>query len=71
MCVHVSTECLAIVAGGATMALLTYNCAHGTGYRLGANDLMIASIAPAGSDGLDTRNWDEFSRVPGCDVELW
>ena len=41
------------------------------GRPIGANDLMIASIALAGSITLATRNWDEFSRVPGLEVELW
>jgi len=41
------------------------------GRPIGANDLMIASIALAGSVRLITRNWDEFSRVPGLEVELW
>ena len=41
------------------------------GRPIGANDLMIASIALAGSVRLVTRNWDEFSRVPGLEVELW
>lgn len=41
------------------------------GRPIGANDLMIASIALAGSVRLVTRNWDEFTRVPGLEVELW
>lgn len=41
------------------------------GRPIGANDLMIASIALAGSVRLVTRNWDEFSRVPGLEVDLW
>ena len=41
------------------------------GRPIGTNDLMIASIALAGSIRLATRNWDEFSRVPGLEVELW
>ena len=38
---------------------------------VGANDLMIASIALAGPVRFVTRNWDEFSRVPGLEVDLW
>ena len=41
------------------------------GRPIGANDLMIASIALAGSVTLVTRNWGEFSRVPGLEVERW
>ena len=41
------------------------------GRPIGANDLMIASISLAGSITLVTRNRDEFSRVPGLEVELW
>ena len=41
------------------------------GRPIGANDLMIASIALAGPVRLATRNWNEFSRVPGLEVELW
>ena len=41
------------------------------GRPIGANDLMIATIALAGSIRLVTRNRDEFSRVPGLEVELW
>ena len=35
------------------------------GRPIGANDLMIASIALAGAVPLATRNVDEFSRVAG------
>ena len=41
------------------------------GRPIGANDLMIASIALSRGLTLATRNTDEFSRVPGLDVERW
>ena len=41
------------------------------GRPIGANDLMIASIALAGGITLATRNVDEFSRVAGLKVESW
>ena len=41
------------------------------GRLIGANDLMIASIALAGGLTLATRNLGEFTRVPGLDVERW
>lgn len=41
------------------------------GRQIGANDLMIAAIALAGSIRLVTRNCDEFSRVPGLEVDAW
>ena len=41
------------------------------GRPIGANDLMIASIALSGGLTLATRNMDEFARVPGLDVERW
>ena len=41
------------------------------GRLIGANDLMIASIALAGGLTLATRNLDEFTRVPGLEVERW
>ena len=41
------------------------------GRPIGANDLMIASIAIANSHVLVTRNLGEFSRVAGLDVERW
>lgn len=41
------------------------------GRPIGANDLMIASIALAGAITLATRNVDEFSRVAGLNVEGW
>ena len=41
------------------------------GRPIGANDLMIASIALAGGITLATRNVDEFNRVAGLRVEGW
>lgn len=41
------------------------------GRPIGANDLMIASIALSGGFTLATRNTEEFARVPGLDVERW
>ena len=41
------------------------------GRPIGANDLMIASIALASKATLVTRNLDEFTRVPGLDVVSW
>jgi tRNA(fMet)-specific endonuclease VapC len=38
---------------------------------IGSNDLLIASIALATGTQLVTRNVDEFSRVPGLQVEAW
>ena len=41
------------------------------GRPIGANDLMIASIALAGSLTLATRDVNDFKRVPGLKVEGW
>ena len=41
------------------------------GRPIGANDLLIASIALSRGLTLATRNADEFSRVPGLDVDRW
>ena len=41
------------------------------GRPIGANDLMIASIALSAGLTLATRNTDEFARVPGLDVDRW
>ncbi len=41
------------------------------GMLIGPNDLMIASIAIAGSLVLATHNIKEFSRVPGLIIEDW
>lgn len=41
------------------------------GRPIGANDLMIASIALAGALTLATRDVDDFKRVPGLNVEGW
>jgi tRNA(fMet)-specific endonuclease VapC len=41
------------------------------GRLIGSNDLLIASIALATGTQLVTRNVDEFSRVPGLQVEAW
>lgn len=41
------------------------------GNMIGANDLMIASIALSRELTLVTRNAIEFRRVPGLRVEVW
>ncbi len=41
------------------------------GTPIGANDLMIASIAVANGLTLVTNNTSEFSRVPGLKLEDW
>lgn len=41
------------------------------GRPIGANDLMIASIALASRATLVTRNLDEFKRVPGLELASW
>jgi tRNA(fMet)-specific endonuclease VapC len=41
------------------------------GTPIGANDLLIASIALATDATLVTRNQDEFHRVPGLRVQAW
>ena len=41
------------------------------GRPIGANDLMIASIALARSVKLITRNVNEFQRVPGLNITPW
>jgi tRNA(fMet)-specific endonuclease VapC len=41
------------------------------GTPLGANDLMIASIARANGLMVVTHNISEFSRVPGRKLEDW
>ena len=41
------------------------------GNMIGANDLMIASIALSRGLRLVTRNASEFRRVPGLRVEVW
>lgn len=41
------------------------------GRMIGANDLMIASIALSRDVTLVTRNAAEFRRVPGLRVEVW
>lgn len=41
------------------------------GRLIGSNDLLIASIALATGTQLVTRNVDEFSRVPGLQLEAW
>lgn len=41
------------------------------GRLIGSNDLLIASIALATATQVVTRNVDEFSRVPGLQVEAW
>ena len=41
------------------------------GTVLGPNDLMIASIALAGSHTIVTHNAAEFGRVPGLQIEDW
>ena len=42
-----------------------------SGTPIGPNDLMIAAIALASGLILVTHNTDEFSRVPGLQVEDW
>lgn len=42
-----------------------------TGTPVGANDLMIASIAQAQDLTILTRNRDEFARIPGLKWEAW
>jgi tRNA(fMet)-specific endonuclease VapC len=41
------------------------------GLRIGANDLVIAAIAKSHDLILVTHNTDEFSRVPGLQLEDW
>lgn len=41
------------------------------GRPIGANDLLIASIALASNVNLVTRNVEEFQRVPGLAVASW
>jgi len=41
------------------------------GRPIGANDLMIASIALSANVTLVSRNLEEFERVPGLDVIAW
>lgn len=41
------------------------------GRPIGANDLLIASIALASNVELVTRNVEEFRRVPGLGVAAW
>ncbi|MBI3540847.1 MAG: type II toxin-antitoxin system VapC family toxin [Deltaproteobacteria bacterium] len=41
------------------------------GTPIGANDLLIASIAQTNNLTLLTRNASEFVRVPGLHVEMW
>ena len=41
------------------------------GRPIGANDLLVASIALASHVKLITRNVEEFQRVPGLDVASW
>lgn len=41
------------------------------GRPIGANDLMIASIALSADITLVSRNLEEFERVPGLDVITW
>ncbi len=41
------------------------------GTPIGANDLLIASIALANDVTLVTRNEGEFRRIPGLRVEVW
>jgi tRNA(fMet)-specific endonuclease VapC len=42
-----------------------------SGTPIGVNDLMISSIALAHDVTVLTRNFDEFSRVPGLKIERW
>ncbi len=42
-----------------------------TGQLIGANDLLIASIALAANATLVTRNHDEFRRIVGLRLEAW
>lgn len=51
---------------GITRALLSK-----AGTPIGANDLLIASIAQVNRLTLITRNLREFSRVPGLRCEVW
>ena len=51
---------------GMTRALLAK-----AGTPIGANDLLIASIAQGYDMTLVTRNHEEFRRVPGLRVESW
>ena len=46
-------------------------CLEAAGTPVGANDLLIASIALAHDCVLVTRNSREFERVPGLRVEVW
>ncbi len=51
---------------GISRALLTK-----AGSPVGANDLLIASIAQVNQITLLTRNLREFSRIPGLRYEVW
>jgi tRNA(fMet)-specific endonuclease VapC len=51
---------------GITRAILTQ-----AGTPIGANDLLIASIAQTHDLTLLSRNHREFSRVPGLRIETW
>lgn len=42
-----------------------------TGTPVGANDLLIASIAQANQLTVITRNRSEFLRIPALQVEIW
>lgn len=44
---------------------------HREGRLIGANDMLIASIALSADVILVTRNINEFSRVPGLTTEAW
>ncbi len=48
---------------------MTFHFSSGT--PIGANDLLIASIAVANNLILVTHNTPEFERVPGLSVEDW